>query len=151
MRIINRVLTKSLRRRANHIHKAIVEKISSRPGNGRGLFRWRGWFSELRFVLKKNLPRRANHRPVSIVATIKARAEKSAAGVSFGVSRIGRRPHVRTLHLLSSPRRRQRAAVRAFFEHLCYPLAGARERDGTRRGKCPRPHAASIDGDRVLA
>jgi hypothetical protein len=96
-------------------HKAIVEKISSRPGNGRGLFQWRGWFPSCDLFLKKNLPRRANHRPMSIVATIKARAEKSEAGFSFGVSRIGRRPHVRTLHLPSSPRRRQRAAVRTSF------------------------------------
>jgi hypothetical protein len=62
-------------------------------------------------VFKNNLPCRANQRLISIVATIKARAEKSAAGFFIWNFRIGRRPHVTTLHLpivapASSARRR---------------------------------------------
>jgi hypothetical protein len=64
------------------------------------------------------LPRRANQEHIGTIAKIVTPARSHPdAGFLFSVFRIGRRPHVKTLHSPSSPRRRQRAAVRATFAH----------------------------------
>jgi hypothetical protein len=67
-----------------------------------------------------------------IARTDKARAEKSAAGFLFDVFPIGRRPHVTTPH--PQPVARASEAVPPSEPHSS-PLAGTRERAGTRRGR----------------
>lgn len=92
---------------------------------------------------RRHLTRRANHRHILIIAGIsKARAGKPAAGFfnpSFP-NRTAAARHGATSSHASLPEASQAGRRPSLFLNS----AGARERAGTRRGRSPRPHAASI-------
>jgi hypothetical protein len=132
-----------------HRHHAIIEPAPKNPERffltmRRYLQRWfRAGFAEvLTICLERNLTRRANQRHTGILARVFKPAPQNAAGFfnwnfpnRTAAARHGATPPKRTL-----PERRQRAAVRTNM--TLSPSAVARERDGTRRGMRPCPHAA---------